>query len=310
MLVMIVMYCNVWNNQCNRIADRWCLYSFPAAHANSGVTELVWLRQLGQTTKHSYRGYAMHSALKVLVGITIAAAGVNVAYAQQAPDNAVRNADGSRTILRSQQLPDANARHAQWCKERGGVDITNEGDLTLDPQTTDAIICRRVDSSPGFTGAYVPKEGGGAVIAPGIKMEKSPSIMPSTPPAWTPQQLREQGGKSGAAPSPRAAIAAIPTISVHPNNGYAVKVGELFHAASYAVFSNFTGNPTGRVSSRIPALNCGWTWNGVIDLNPKQVDGFVGCTATWPGVIGTTMQACVGMTCANGEGSFVVEPKR
>ncbi|WP_316152799.1 hypothetical protein [Cupriavidus sp. BIC8F] len=56
-----------------------------------------------------------------------AAVSMSTTHAQNAPDNAIRNADGSRTILRSQQLPEANERHARWCQMHGGVDITNEG---------------------------------------------------------------------------------------------------------------------------------------------------------------------------------------
>ncbi len=244
------------------------------------------------------------------------AAGIlaSVCHAQQiqhAPDNAVRNSDGSRTILRSQQLPEANERHARWCQQHGGVDITNEGDVTLGPNSSDAVICRRTDmSAPGFTGAYRPKDGRKDIIDPDATYDISPSIGPNIPPASTLEELMQQqeGKPPPARESSTTPRALFPTISVFPNNGYTEKVNTLFHPASYAVFRGFSGSPMGRVSSRIPVLGCNWGWEGPVIDDPHEVNGFVGCTAGFPGVIRTTIEACVGVTCARGEGSFVVEP--
>lgn len=232
------------------------------------------------------------------------------AHGQHAPDNAIRNADGSRTILRSQQLPEANDRHARWCQQHGGIDITNQGDLTLGPNTVDAIVCQRTTPGPGFTGAYIPKGNGQITISPDVKLEKAPSATPPSAPAWTPQQLKEQGKGPNRPLDDQVTRAGAPTISIYPNNGYTVYVGELFYAAAYAVFRDFPANTQGRVNMRIPALGCSWTWQSTIDINPKQVDGFTGCVATSPGVIATTIRACAGFACANGEGSFVAMRRR
>lgn len=235
--------------------------------------------------------------------VTVAAlgaiAGTSTSSAQNAPDNAIHNADGSRTILRSQQLPEANERHARWCQMHGGVDMTNEGDLTLDSKTLDAVICRRLDpSAPGFSGAYMPKNPRQNIISPDAEMEKAPFIIPKRP-----RKSLEQDNLS----APHSSVI-VPTISVYPNNGYTVKREALFYPASYAIFYNFTGSPKGRVASRIPLLGCGWTWEGLIQTNPHQVDGFTGCIApSFQAVVGTYIEACVGIVCARGEGSFVVE---
>lgn len=252
----------------------------------------------------------MRSAWKAIVAGFVGSLVMCTAHSQQAPDNAIRNADGSRTILRSQQLPEANERHARWCTQHGGIDITNQGDLTLGPNTVDAVVCQRVDPGPGFAGAYIPKEKGQTTISPDIKIEKAPSIMPSSAPAWTPQQLKEQSNKSPGPAEEPMARAGPPTISIYPNNGYNVYVGELFYAAAYAIFRDFPTNTQGRVNMRVPALGCAWTWQALIDTNPKQVDGFTGCVASYPGVIRTTIQACAGFACANGEGSFVAIRRR
>lgn len=134
-----------------------------------------------------------------------AAVGASTTNAQNAPDNAIPNADGSRTILRSQQLPEANERHARWCQMHGGVDVTNEGDLTLGGKTLDAVICRRLDpSAPGFSGAYVPKNPNQTIISPDSEREKAPFIIPERP-RMAPKQ------ESSLAPHSSAVI---PTISV------------------------------------------------------------------------------------------------
>ncbi|AMR76813.1 hypothetical protein A2G96_03125 [Cupriavidus nantongensis] len=107
------------------------------------------------------------------------AASMGPALAQNAPDNAIHNADGSRTILRSQQLPEANERHARWCQLHGAVDITNEGDVTLGPKTFDGIVCSSIDpSTPGFSGAYIPKDQSLRILSPDTELEKAPSLIP------------------------------------------------------------------------------------------------------------------------------------
>ncbi|UDM50065.1 hypothetical protein [Cupriavidus sp. MP-37] len=109
----------------------------------------------------------------------VSIAGMSSSNAQNAPDNAIHNADGSRTILRSQQLPEANERHARWCQMHGAVDITNEGDVTLGPNTFDGVVCQSLDpSKPGFSGAYIPKDQSLRIISPDAEMEKAPSIIP------------------------------------------------------------------------------------------------------------------------------------
>ncbi len=118
----------------------------------------------------------------VRVAVLAAAVGASAIHAQNAPDNAIHNTDGSRTILRSQQLPEANKRHARWCQMHGAVDITNEGDVTLGPKTFDGIVCRSLDpSTPGFSGAYIPKDQSQRIIAPDAEMEKAPSNTPKFP---------------------------------------------------------------------------------------------------------------------------------
>ena len=228
---------------------------------------------------------------------------------QPAPDNAILNPDGSRTILRSQQLPEANARHARWCAEHGGVDVTNEGDMTLSANTYDAVICLRTDPRKGgFNGAYIPEQG--SVITRDGPLQKAPPIWLDVPPASTYEELERGQPYPGASisPAPRWWRPRIPTISVYPNNGYTVKTETLFHAASYATFNDFSGGQMGRVESSIPALNCHWRWRGRIRGGHHQVDGFTGCYAPRPGVIRTTIMACSG-TCARGEGSFVAIPR-
>ncbi len=111
-----------------------------------------------------------------------AIAGTSTSNAQNAPDNAIHKADGSRTILRSQQLPEANERHARWCQMHGAVDITNEGDVTLGPKTFDGIVCSSLNpSTPGFSGAYIPKDQSLRIISPDAEMEKAPQIVPKHP---------------------------------------------------------------------------------------------------------------------------------
>ncbi|RAS12478.1 hypothetical protein C7415_101514 [Cupriavidus alkaliphilus] len=244
----------------------------------------------------------MRSQMQHALRITAlgAAACMSHALAQNAPDNAIRNADGSRTILRSQQLPEANERHARWCQLHGGVDITNDGDVTLGPKTFDAVVCRRLGpSAPGFSGAYIPKSPDQNVISPDTEMEKAPFLIPQSPRMLSP----EQDGRL----APHSSTV-IPTISVYPNNGYTTKRDTLFYPASYANFYDFTGSPKGRVVSRIPLLGCQWSWEGLIQWNPHQVDGFTACMApSFQAVVGTNIEACVGFLCARGEESFVVE---
>ncbi|NOV23256.1 hypothetical protein E5S69_06840 [Cupriavidus necator] len=243
----------------------------------------------------------MRSRIQYALKITAlgAAASMTSALAQNAPDNAIPNADGSRTILRSQQLPEANERHARWCRLHGGVDITNDGDVTLGQKTLDAVVCRRLDpSARGFSGAYIPKSLDKNVISPDAEMEKAPFIIPQSP-----RMSPEQDGRL----APHSS-AVVPTISVYPNNGYTTKRDTLFYPASYAIFYDFTGSPKGRVVSKIPSLGCQWSWEGLIQWNPHQVDGFTACMApSFQAVVGTNIEACVGLWCARGEGSFVVE---
>ncbi|NUT14596.1 MAG: hypothetical protein HOQ33_08855 [Cupriavidus sp.] len=110
----------------------------------------------------------------VTAAALVSIAGMSSGRAQNAPDNAIHNADGSRTILRSQQLPEANERHARWCQMHGGVDMTNEGDVTLGPKTFDGVVCSSIDpSKPGFSGAYILKDQSLRIISPDAEMEKA-----------------------------------------------------------------------------------------------------------------------------------------
>lgn len=256
------------------------------------------------------KGTPLHPLfIKGLRAVCASALCHSLAFAQQVPDNAIRNADGSRTILKSQQYPEANERHARWCKERGGVDITNEGNLTLESNTTDAVVCMRTDGSAGSTGAFVPRGNAKGAILPDAGVEKAPSLIPDTPPAWTPQQLRDQRKAPGSSRISPVPLASIPTVSVFPNHGYSITVGQLFYAASYAIFRDFSPTTFATVSSRIPALGCGWRWEGLIQHSFRQIDGYVACVANAPGTIGTTMDACAGWGCLHGEGTFVALPK-
>ncbi|NML24350.1 hypothetical protein [Zoogloea dura] len=115
-----------------------------------------------------------------LTALSTAVISLGTAFAQQAPDNAIRNADGTRTIPQSRQLPEANERHSRWCKNHGGVDITNDGNLTLESNTIDAVVCMRTDGSPGETGAFIPKGNTEGVIAPDANLEKAPAFTSDT----------------------------------------------------------------------------------------------------------------------------------
>lgn len=291
-----------------RIGKRWQGSRFDVApagmvigRARSSHQDLTWRTH-------------MNSAFHVLTSASVGAF-ATLAVAQQAPqpapDNAIPNPDGSRTILRSQQLPEANARHARWCAEHGGVDVTNEGDLTLSADTYDAVICVRTDfSKPGFSGAYIPEHG--SIITPDNRLETAPAIGPDVPSASTLEELENQQSLPRGVIPPTSEwwrSLKIPTISVYPNNGYTVKTKTLFHAASYARFTNFSGGHSGRVESSIPALNCHWRWQGRIRPGHHQVDGFTGCYAPRPGVVRTKITACSGVMCARGEGTFVAIPQ-
>lgn len=108
----------------------------------------------------------------------------------KAPENAIMHSDGSRTILRSQQLPEANQRHSRWCAEQGGVDVTNDGDVTLSAGAADAVICAYPDGpKPGFSGAYVPRPGKSMPksIEPSIDIEAAPPLTPDLSPAGEPE---------------------------------------------------------------------------------------------------------------------------
>jgi hypothetical protein len=124
----------------------------------------------------------MWSRIRNVATVAALASATALASAQNAPDNAIHHPDGSRTILRSQQLPEANERHARWCEMHGGVDITNEGDVTLGPNSFDGVVCRSLDpSKPGFSGAYIPKDQSLRIISPDVELEKAPPIAPRHP---------------------------------------------------------------------------------------------------------------------------------
>ncbi|MDQ0141056.1 hypothetical protein [Cupriavidus necator] len=228
-----------------------------------------------------------------------AATSTTPALAQNAPDNAIPNADGSRTILRSQQLPEANERHARWCQMHGAVDMTNEGDVTLGPKTFDGIVCQSLGpSKPGFSGAYIPKDQSLRIISPDAEMEKAPSITPKFP-------RKSLEPESSLVPYSSAVI---PTISVYPNNDYTLKRDAMFYPASYAIFHNFTGGPRERVVSSIPLLGCTWRREGVVQEGSPKVWHFIGCIApSFQTVVATNIEACAGILCARGQGSFVVD---
>lgn len=102
--------------------------------------------------------------------------------------NAIVHPDGSRTVLRGQQLPEDIERQERWCALHGGRSITNDGDVTVGAKTIDAIICTPLDPSvPGFSGAYILKEGPTDKISPDAVYEIAPPMDPNRLPA-----LREQ----------------------------------------------------------------------------------------------------------------------
>lgn len=125
----------------------------------------------------------MENAVRSSLKLILAAATLSLtssAVAQKVPENAIQNSDGSRTILRSQQLPDANERHARWCAQHGGVDITNEGDLTLSAGAGDAVVCAYTGKEErGFSGAYIPEKGETMpdAIGPDSRLRMAPSVM-------------------------------------------------------------------------------------------------------------------------------------
>lgn len=237
----------------------------------------------------------------VMVSVT------STALAQKVQENAIMNSDGSRTILRSQQLPDANERRARWCAERGGVDVTNEGDLTLSAGAEDAVVCAYSgDQKAGFSGAYIPKKGEQMpnAIAPDPSIRKAPSLIPEEHPAPEPEDSAKSPSSSFG-----QQMFAVPSISVFPNGGYTIAVSELFWPASYAIFHDYPAGTRGSVKSEILQLNCNWLWQGNITEGRHQVDGFVACTGpAAPGVVQTKMEACAGL-CARGTNSFVVVPR-
>ncbi|MCO4865214.1 hypothetical protein MKD38_26310 [Cupriavidus sp. WGlv3] len=181
-----------------------------------------------------------------------AAASISPVLAQNAPDNAIRNADGTRTILRSQQLPDANERHARWCQLHGGVDITNDGDVTLGPKTLDAVVCRRLDPSvPGFSGAYIPKSPDQNAIAPDTEMEKAPFIIPQ-PPRISPEldgrlapNSSAQFRPSASTPTTAMSLRETPSSIPLPMQSFMISQAAPKHA-SYRGFHYWDANGVGR----------------------------------------------------------------
>ena len=56
-------------------------------------------------------------------------------------EHAVRNSDGTLTIAAHMHNRATNAFHQQYCQAYGGVDITDETDITIGPGNLDAVTC-------------------------------------------------------------------------------------------------------------------------------------------------------------------------
>ncbi len=52
-----------------------------------------------------------------------------------------------KTIRAHSHTPEQNYAHQKWCTQLGGVDITDNSDIHLGPNTNDAIFCKITDET-------------------------------------------------------------------------------------------------------------------------------------------------------------------
>jgi len=82
--------------------------------------------------------------------------------------NAITNPDGSRTIKKGQQTPEANELNRKQCESMGARDVTNESDLTIGPGTVYAGVCvsSGTEKPPSTKAVPVPGMGTGRIFLP------------------------------------------------------------------------------------------------------------------------------------------------
>ncbi|SAI73134.1 Uncharacterised protein [Bordetella ansorpii] len=231
----------------------------------------------------------------------------STAYAYEPLQNAQINPDGSRTVQRGQQTPQANAQRQQFCEARGGVDVTNEGNVTLSAGAADVIVCQFPEGTKPDTGGYVPVDPlpESKSLSPDVPLRPAPSFVPGADDAQDEDEPLSHFGLP-----PDTALAAVPSISVYPVNGFSVVAGQTFYAAGTVVFANLDRTMQGTARSAIPALNCSWLWEGAIIGGGANIGGYVACHTNSPGVVATHIEGCIRtFGCAQGQGTVVITPR-
>jgi len=170
--------------------------------------------------------------------------------------NAITNPDGSRTIKKGQQTPEANELNRKHCESMGARDVTNENDLTIGPGTVYAGVCvsSGTEKPPSTKAVPVPGMGTGRIFLP------------------IPEETEERQPASKF--SSRAGLQIVP---IATNGSTACSAG-LYYANSHVDFFNMpsrnSASGNGRVNETGP---CSWTMTQVLGPGTGRISGFAAC---------------------------------
>ncbi|SAI46807.1 Uncharacterised protein [Bordetella ansorpii] len=218
--------------------------------------------------------------------------------------NAQGNHDGARTVPRGQQTPQSNALRQQFCQARGGVDVTDEGDVTVSAGAAHVIVCQFPQGSPPDTGGYVPIDPlpEGKALSPDVPLRPAPPSMPGT------HGARDDGARPYFGFISESSLDD-PAIAIYPVNQFSVATGQSFYAAGTFVFANVTRPTPVSIRAAIPALNCSWLWDSDIPKDDTTITGYMACHAWRRGGHITHITACVvDAACTLDQGAIVIAP--
>ncbi|KAF0332820.1 exported hypothetical protein, partial [Gigaspora margarita] len=139
-----------------------------------------------------------------------------------------------------------NARHQAYCKSIGANDVTNSGKVMVSSGISDLAVCLRNDVRKNNA---APPESNKI-----FRIDGNGGLLPLPP---------ETGDRS------KTQLTIIP----HPATG-SVPYGSQFYAAAYVDFFDIPRTGMGRAESSIPADDCRWAYQDLLQAGDARISGF------------------------------------